>query len=601
MKKITQRTIYIYILFLALVITGTIKGQSPTLSITTSQICYSAGNNTATALVVPLISSATNYSWVAAAAGPSTACPITINTITTSGSNVSFNFACCGAYTINCFAYNSSNVLVGTVTNTYYVACAPGISITGSSSSASLCPGAPITLTAFGGVTYTWSNGSTGASIIVTPTANICYSVIAVTASGCSNIAAYCQQVTPAPISINGPTLVCEGSSAVYTANGASTYTWSSSPSSGATSTILLTIPCAQYTVTGTGSNGCFGMNTIIICHDTMCAYVWPGDANSDGTVNSSDVLEIGLSYAMTGTARSPGGNAYTSQFASCAGWIGYGSTGKRRVHIDCNGDGTINVGDTLAIYNNYSLTHPFRPSESSSNPDISLVCPQNTATQGMWNKADIMLGSTTSPINQLYGVTFDINYDNSLIETNSAYIVYTASFLNASNQNVQFKKVDFANSKIYAASVRENGINVSGSGKIGEFWFKVKTGLPANSTLNLSVSNSGKIGNTGVSSALTNGSTVLNLVASTVGIQENNLSSIIQYFPNPAGNQLTLQSDAKKSVTFGIYDIVGREIINGEFTNSKTLDLSAFENGTYVIRFGSGFETSYKRFVVEK
>src|SRR5262249_21159822 len=147
--------------------------------------------------------------------------------------------------------------------------------------------------------------------------------------------------------------------------------------------------------------------------------------------------------------------------------------------HSDCNGDGVINASDTLPIYLNYLLTHSFKSSATAASGDINLVTAQ--VLEGVWNKADVVLGSSGSPVNQVYGIAFDIDFDNSLIEVNSSYLVYTSSFLNASGQNIQFKKSDQANGKVYAASVRTNGNAVNGDGKIGEFWFKVKSGIPAN------------------------------------------------------------------------------------------------------------------------
>jgi hypothetical protein len=220
----------------------------------------------------------------------------------------------------------------------------------------------------------------------------------------------------------------------------------------------------------------------------------------------------------------------------------------------------------------------------------------------GQWNVVDVLLGSSSNVISQLYGIAFDLNFDQSMLESNSAYLVYTPSFLNTSSQNVQFRKPDFTNGKLYAASVRVNGTNVNGNGKIAELHFKVKAGLPANSVLNLSVSNAKKIDNTGANSVLSTATTTFSIIDNLSGVEDlNTFENSIFLFPNPASGKLTLKSDLSQTVNYSLFDIVGREIIKDTFSQSKIIDLSEFAAGTYVIRFESGSNTSYKKIVVEK
>lgn len=513
---------------------------------------------------------------------------------------------------------SSSPVLTPSVTTTYTIWCptptyacpvfttetiivnpSPNISINPSSFTS--CSGASNTLVASGAASYTWSNTTFANSTVVSPTTSTCYSVVGQSSLGCLNGASVCLNVLPQPtLSVSGSNTVCLGSSATLTVSGANTYTWALNNSNAS---IILVLPTNTTPIVsnvyGTDLNGCANFASYTLTALNTCADVWPGDANSDGMVNSSDVFEIGLAFNNTGAARSPGGNSYTSQFANT--WSGTVSSGKNKCHADCNGDGIVNNSDTIAIFNNFLLAHSFKVSESTLNGDFNFSSTSTFINEGMWSKVDILLGSSASPIGQVYGVAFDVNFDQSLIETNSAYIVYTASFLNASNQNVQFRKTEFASGTIYAASVRIDGLNVSGNGKIGEFWFKPKTGLPANSVFNILVSNASKIDHNSVNAPLSGGSTSLTIVKDAVGVAENNLEHSIQLFPNPASNVITLQSAVNSKVSYIIFDIVGREISSGEFTHSKTIDLSDYANGTYVIRLESAGTSIYKKIVVEK
>ncbi|WP_317898576.1 T9SS type A sorting domain-containing protein [Aurantibacillus circumpalustris] len=485
-------------------------------------------------------------------------------------------------------------------TGTTAVAVNPNPSVAVNSNTNNACQGASVVLSATGANTYTWSTSATTSSVTVNPIMYTCYSVTGQSSQNCIGTTVICLSVQATNMLIS-PTsqTVCKGSSASFTASGASSYTWNTTPTLNTSAINIIPNSSTSYSASGTGTNGCIGISAAYVFVDSTCVNVWPGDANSDGTVNNLDVLELGLSFSATGTARSPGGNSFTSQFATA--WIGNGSTGKNKAHIDCNGDGTVNNSDTFAIFNNYLLTHSFRPSNTSStNSDISLVVQPNVF-EGTWNKADIMLGTSISPINQLYGTAFEINYDNAMIETNSVYIIYTGSFLNAANQNVQFSKTYFNNGKLYAASVRVDGSNVSGDGKIGEFWFKPKTGLAANSVINLSTSNSSKIGNSGVNTLLTDGTAATTILANIVGLTKNSLHTSVRCFPNPTSNKLTIQSDVNATINYVVFDIVGRELIKGEFNNVANVDLSSYTNGTYIIRLESGSATTYKKLVIEK
>lgn len=608
MRKITQELFAVCLLLTALLSGLTIKAQTPYIS-TTPQSCWGASGTDIYASIVPGIPGATNYTWTIISPPSSTSTPCTpIQTsLTANNDSILLTFNCLTNYTLICDGYNSSNVLVGSVTNTAVVNSPFDISITPSfpspSNTVGVCPGTAITVTASGAVSYTWSNGSNSNLFthIALPTP-ITVSVTGTSAAGCTATKVYISYPSYpfSFLSIAGPSngTVCQGSSTTLTVSGAITYTWTGLGVNTPTVNVLVNSFCQQYTVTGSDALGCLSTMTAYICADTSCAYVWPGDANSDGLVDNTDALEIGLAYLETGPSRSPGGNLFSSQFATASGWIGFGSTGKRKVHVDCNGDGTIDMGDTLAIYNNYSLTHSFKPSESSNTPDISLLV--TTVEQGGWNKADIILGSSSAPLSQLYGLAFDINFDNTLIEANSAYMTYSSSFLNASTTNVQFRKTNFTSGKVYAASVRTNGTEVNGNGKIGEFWFKVKDNT-AGTTLNLSTSNSQKMKKNGVKSALAGGSTSPVIEAKTVGLNEINLNNSVSYFPNPASHEVTITTGSSVDVNYGIIDIVGREVKKGTFSNTTKLDVSTLQNGSYLIRLSAGSDVTYKKLVIEK
>jgi PKD repeat protein len=204
---------------------------------------------------------ATTYSWSTTA---------TTNTISVTPASTT-------VYTVTGTSTGCSAAKTATVT----VNASPTVTV----NSPSICSGASAVLTAGGATTYSWSTSATTNTISVTPASTTVYTVTG-TSSGCSSAKTSTVTVTPNPtITVNNPS-ICAGSSAVLTAGGATTYSWSTS----ATTNTISVAPASTtvYSVTGTTS-GCTGTNTSTVT-------VSP---NPTVTVNSSSICS-GNSTALT-------------------------------------------------------------------------------------------------------------------------------------------------------------------------------------------------------------------------------------------------------------------------------------------------------------
>lgn len=132
-----------------------------------------------------------------------------------------------------------------------------------------VCIGSSATLQATGAGTYSWSTGSMGNSIVVSPTMASGYTVTGVSTIGgsaCSSTASTQLAVNPFPtITIAASkTLICRYyESATLTASGASSYTWGA-VGIGTTVVVSPTVN-TTYTVVGMDGNGCQNTKTIVI------------------------------------------------------------------------------------------------------------------------------------------------------------------------------------------------------------------------------------------------------------------------------------------------------------------------------------------------
>jgi hypothetical protein len=197
---------------------------------TSSAICSGSVNNL-------IASGASSYTW-------NTGANLAIISVTPQVSTV---YSVTGTDLQGCVATATVNVIV----------ISASVSVVGTATA--ICAGSSATLMASGATTYTWNNSSTNAFSIVSPLQNSVYTVTATDNLGCVISKTIGLNVNPNPtVSIVASnTAICLGNSALLTANGASSYTWSNSLS-GITITVSPTVT-TNYSVVGISSEGCTG------------------------------------------------------------------------------------------------------------------------------------------------------------------------------------------------------------------------------------------------------------------------------------------------------------------------------------------------------
>ena len=189
--------------------------------------------------------------------------------------------AAANSYTWFPVSTNSPSLIVSPQVNTVYTVVASDGTCSGTSTVAvnaiaiptiavsptliTVCSGAPVSLTASGGISYTWTPGNlNGAAITVTPNSPTSYQVVGSNSLGCTTAANAVVITNPSPTvnPIATSNLICTGDAVTISATGASTYLWNT----GSTTSSISVSPLSTtvYSVTGT-TNSCSSTQTVII------------------------------------------------------------------------------------------------------------------------------------------------------------------------------------------------------------------------------------------------------------------------------------------------------------------------------------------------
>jgi photosystem II stability/assembly factor-like uncharacterized protein len=352
---------------------------------------------------------------------------------------------------------------------------------------------------------------------------------------------------------------------------------------------------------------GCGALTSLITVIDSCVTAnvpnVWPGDCNYDLVVNMADALNVGLGYGTTGATRPNASNAWYAQpmndwsqnFATC-----------NYKHGDANGDGIINVGDTLPISQNYTLTHPFRlgaPQIPASAPALTLVCTPDTVGLQTLVQVDVVLGSVTVPIDSLYGISFRITSEAGLIDTSLTAINANNSWLGTGSNMFTFQK-HFASSAIVDfAEVKNNHINtLNGSGVIASFFIVTTDNLSGIQTCNFDLSDITAVteSQTYIQLAPVNDSVVID-PSVMPGFNEYQPTLTFSMYPNPANDKLTVKTTSATEV-IEICDMSGRVVKTvSPMGNTSVIETSSLANGMYLVNVKNGASVTTQKLTISR
>ena len=211
-----------------------------------------------------------------------------------------------------------------------------------------VCSNHNTSLTANGGVYYSWNTGSAQKTITVSQPGTYIASVQNVygcTASDTVEVAAFTDPV------INGNSVFCPGDHTTLTVVGSGTYLWST----GATTTSIDVYTAGNYSVTASTSNGCSGSASVTVVQDQ----------NNNVTISGNIVICSGIGTSLTASS----GASY------------YWSTGQTSQSISVNNPGTYTVTVTNSNGCSYFATQSVSLMEQATISGSNHICTGQSTT----------------------------------------------------------------------------------------------------------------------------------------------------------------------------------------------------------------------------
>jgi hypothetical protein len=315
---------------------------------------------------------------------------------------------------------------------------------------------------------------------------------------------------------------------------------------------------------------------------------VWAGDANGDWSVTVYDPLAIAVAYGKTGVTRPAATTNWQAEF--CNNWVDTFANGVNMKHADCNGDGVVDTFDLNAVYANYGDWHLKQtPQAKTTNaPDLYFDISGIAFVPGATVNIPIKLGTTTNPMNNIYGIAGKISLGGITLAA-APQLSYIGSWLGNTSNTLNFAKNNVTTDINWALS-RRNHQNASGNGTIAWLKFAIPTDA-GGQTLALSFANTKMVDKTlqNITTFNTNDTSVYIQPVGIETVHSNIMNATV--VPNPSHEEAlvrftTLES---KEVEMIVMDMTGKTINTQHLKTWKGSNLislpTGLSAGVYVVK----------------
>lgn len=338
----------------------------------------------------------------------------------------------------------------------------------------------------------------------------------------------------------------------------------------------------------------------------TVGSCVWAGDTDTSQTVNNFDLLPIGLGYGEVDYVRTNADLLFDCE--PNRDWTNSTPlTGVNYKHSDCDGNGIVNADDTMGIALNWGQFYLKSGGGTAAN-GIPLYTDYYQTVEGATIQVPIILGDSLNPVDSAYGVAFTINYDPTLVDTNSVSVNFLNSWFGQINTDMIAVSKDFYTpGQIQVGLTRIDHTYRSGMGQIGAIQMTIKDDIikkSANTHLNMFIDNVRLISDQEVEISTVPVYTYVLIVDTTTitstGAVEN-LNNLLVY-PNPASSTIYLESEQSILQQMEVFNVAGQQIFSKNLnSNQHTLSVANLSEGIYLLRVQTDKGLHQKRMVVRR
>lgn len=529
-----------------------------------------------------------------------------------------------------------ANGCVNSAIKSVTVNALPSVVISGNTT---ICAGTNATLTATGATSYTWVTGATTSSVSVSPSSNTMYTVTGTDANGCVGTAGANVVISSTlSIVVNGPSLLCSGSSATLNATGANSYTWST----GATGGSVSVSPTAFtiYTVTGTDVSGCTGTayKNITVVAPPSVTIGGPSAVCSGNSINLSASGATSYTWSTSATTTSISVSPSSTVTYSVTGVDGNGCSGTANKMITVNplppvsvtGPSTVCAGASATIQVSGALSYTW---STGAQATYQVITPFADITYYVYGTdANGCMGGATKSITVSALPALTIGGPSSVC--NGSSISLTANGAATYTWNTGSNATSISVSPTVATTytlrgtsantcsntaVRSITVNplpvvaVSGPTLICKGNTATLTASGANSYAWTTSSNNATVSVSPASTTLyTVNGTDLNgcskaatftlSVSPCTGIESWSKEEItMSLYPNPAREEVFIQGN-ERIQAYSILDVTGRIVAESAGLNTEVMrvDLQRYESGMYMIVIYTGNSVAKLKFIKE-
>jgi len=326
---------------------------------------------------------------------------------------------------------------------------------------------------------------------------------------------------------------------------------------------------------------------------------VLPGDINSDGIVNSIDLLPLGLHIGAQGPRRSDRSTVFEPHLAADWNMSLIEGASANLKHHDANGDGVLTEKDVQAILDNYGQVNhlvPYSPAALSKGiaiqanrvtPSLEEVPQGEPIPAGTLIEIEIALGEEDAQELDLYGFTFPFKMGGrSFIDPASFKVTFhddSWAALNSPTLTLQ-REVESDDPELFNLDfgfTRTSRSSVSGSGRLATVGFVViiedVEGFkrPSNILdLGLEIGEAYSVDGNGQYYQYAGTTLDLSVALKNEDEKVSTEAPKLALYPNPASDRMTMQfEDAEQVISnVAVFNMAGQEVYR-----SVNLDLRYF------------------------